>query len=105
MCVQEVARAPISSGFEDSDIALSLYVTEGFYLFACYFFPLIYHLLYWIAIAGFDSGCFNMASKPSASASNERFLPSTSASRILVEWLFMLQLVPIALARVLPLRE
>jgi len=37
-------------------------------------------ILYWMAIAGFDSAALTIASKPSASASNERFLPSASAS-------------------------
>lgn len=37
-------------------------------------------ILYWIAIAGFDSAALTIASKPSASASNDFFLPSASAS-------------------------
>ena len=37
-------------------------------------------ILYWIAIAGFDSAASTIARKPSASANNDFFLPSASAS-------------------------
>ena len=37
-------------------------------------------ILYWMAMAGFDSAALTIASKPSASASNDLFLPSASAS-------------------------